>query len=544
MSQRLGAGPRGLLARQVSSDQYPSLEDDGDGIPIARSDVFIRPSAKTLWTESVPVSGQKVLPPDPRMMRTIGLNHSFESAVADIIDNSLDAKASAVLVRFLRNKDRLLGLCIVDDGRGMNEDAIDRAMTIGGRRAYDASELGHFGIGLKAASLGQARVLTVMSKAKGCAAVGRRWLMENAASGFACDTLDPIYSEDAINRYWESPATSGTVVMWTDVKSFPHIAHGNSIDRFVDARLTLLRHHLGLVFHRLIATNQIAIGVDVEDVESGDTGVRFSVEAIDPVGYVRSGRRDYPRLLKSSSHGKELELKCHVWPGRSNHPNFRLPGGQPDQFQGFFIYRNNRLLQHGGWNGILHPDKDLQLGRVEIHILPEHGDLFHMNAEKTRIEASPQFGELIQAATDGSRTFLSYVEDTKKTYRDSRKRRRERPKVVRPGKGLDESIRDAISDEYEYLHTSEPLSIRWVDLRGDAFFDIDRPSMVIRLNKRYRATVLGHRESSLNDAPLVKALIYLLAEEAFRGTILSAKGKDKIAVWQSILTAAAQAECE
>jgi len=477
-------------------------------------------------------------------METIGLNHSFESAVADVIDNSIDAKASEILVRFMCDEGRLLGLCIVDNGVGMDEATIDRAMTMGGRREYGTGELGHFGIGLKAASLGQARVLTVISKANGSAAVGRRWLMENAASGFECDTLDESYSADALNRYWDTAPTSGTVVAWTDVKCFPRIAHGNSVDRFLDARMTRLRHHLGLVFHRIIAASKVGIAVESENVGANATGVQFPVEPIDPFGYVRSGRKDYPRTLKMSLNGVELSLKCHVWPGRSNLANFRLPGGRPDEFQGFFIYRNDRLLQHGGWNGVLHPDKDLQLARVELHIQPACAELFHMNAEKTRIETSPQFGELVQAAANGDHSFFNYIDDAKSTYRHSQKRKRERPKVVRPGRGIDEAIRDAVSDEFEFLQTEEPLSIRWVDLRSDAFFDVDRPNMVIRLNKRYRPAVLGERDSSLNDAPLVKALLYLLAEECFRGTILSAKAKDKIAVWQSILTAAAQAEVE
>ena len=501
-------------------------------------------SADAPWTETIPLTGRKVLPPDPRMMKAIGLNHSFESAVADVIDNSLDARASNVLVRFIRDKDRLIGLCVVDDGDGMDEDAVDRAMTIGGRGTDGDTQIGHFRLGFKAAPLGRTRGGTVFSRAKGRRAVGRRWLMENAAGSFECDTLDEDRSAEAVDRYWSSPPASGTVVMWTDVKSFPQIAHGNSIDRFLDDLSTRLSHQLGLVFRRIVAAGSVVIGIDVEDVGIEDTGLRFSVEPIDPFGYVRTGRKDYPRSLTTSCNGVPIELKCHIWPGRSNHPNFRLPGGRADQFQGFFFYRNDRLLQHGGWNGVLHSDRDLQLARIELHISPAHRELFSMNAEKTRVEASPQFSALVQAAADEDRSFLDYIDDAKRTYRDSQKRKRERPKVVRPGRGLHEAVRDAVAEEYEFLQTEEPLSIRWVDLRGATFFDIDRTNAVIRLNKRYRAAILGERDATLNDAPLLKALIYLLVEESFRGAVLGAKAKDRIAVWQSILTAAAQAEVE
>jgi hypothetical protein len=66
--------------------------------------------------------------------------------------------------------------------------------------------------------------------------------------------------------------------------------------------------------------------------------------------------------------------------------------------------------------------------------------------------------------------------------------------------------------------------------------------MQIRLNKRYRASVLGGANPTPNDAPLVKALIYLLAEETFRGAFHGVKTRDDLAIWQSILTAAARAE--
>jgi hypothetical protein len=426
----------------------------------------------------------------------------------------------------------------------MDEDTVDRAMTIGARRSYNGTELGHFGIGLKAASLGQAKSLKVVSRTKTGRAVGRRLLLEKAATGFECDTLPEHYASSLLDKHWDFlMPRSGTVVVWTDIKCFPKIAHGNSVDDFVDDTLMRLRQHLGLVFHRLIAAGGVEMAVDVEDVALGEVGIRFSVDAIDPFGYQRSARGDYPKLLKSVWHDIPIVLKCHIWPGRSNHPNFRLPGGRPEQFQGFFIYRNRRLLQHGGWNGVFHQDRTLQLARVELDIGADQNSLFSINAEKTRVETAPDFAAIVQAAGDDKSTFLHFIEDAKNIYRESQKRERERPKVVRPGRGFAEVVRDAVEEEYAFLD-SDPLAVRWADLKGDTFFDIDKEKMLIRLNKRYRPAVIGEKDSSLNDAPLVKALMYLLAEEVFRGALLSPRAKDTLNAWQSILTAAAQAEKE
>jgi histidine kinase/DNA gyrase B/HSP90-like ATPase len=537
---RFGSGIWSLLGKNGRATGGSVSQDESSIAKPARKTG--RPAGQaTAWIEEAPVTGRKTLPPDPKVMRAIGLNHTFESAVADIVDNSLDAGASKILVRFIRNADRLVGLWIVDDGKGMDEPTIDRAMTVGGQRSYDEADLGHFGIGLKAASLGQARILTVISRAAGCAAVGRRWRIEYAAEKFECEMLGDDYSASMLSGPWQFlTPQSGTVVMWTEVKCFPHISDANTVDQFVDDMVTRVRQHLGLVFHRLLFAKAAEIAVDVEDVGSGEMGLCFPVEAINPFGYVRSGRRDYPRDLVAEGH--DIKFKCHIWPGRSNHSNFRLVGGRPELFQGFFFYRNNRLLQRGGWNGVTHDHRRLQLARVEVDIAPRHAAIFSMNAEKTRVEPSAEFNKMVQAASDGSASFVTYLEDARTTYRESQKRRRERPKILRPGRGFAERVRDAITEEFEFLSGEKPLSIRWGDLDDDTFFDIDREEMVIRLNKKYRSAIIGGNDSSLNDAPLVKALIYLLVQETFHGAFLGARARDNLSIWQSILTAAAQAE--
>ena len=85
-------------------------------------------------------------------MQSLGRNHAFETAIADLVDNSVDAGARNVLIRFVRNGHRLVGLLVVDDGQGMTEKHLDVAMTIGGKRKYGPNEIGRFGLGLIIAS--------------------------------------------------------------------------------------------------------------------------------------------------------------------------------------------------------------------------------------------------------------------------------------------------------------------------------------------------------------------------------------------------------
>lgn len=498
------------------------------------------------WAEAVPVTATRHLPPDPRLMETIGLNHAFETAVADLVDNSVDAQAEKVLVRFVRDGDRLVALCVVDNGQGMDDAAIDKAMTVGGRRTYEQADLGHFGVGMKAASLGQADSLSVLSKSLEHDAVGRRWLIQKATNGFECDVIDPGFAAQEISRSWEFlSVTTGTVVRWDGVKAFPSSRRADVVERFLEDTVLRVRRHLGLVFHRIIEAGRLLIGVDVEDLAVAETGPPFLVEPIDPFGYIRTGRAGYPKAITAHVDGRDMELQCHIWPGRSQLPGFKLPGGTVEARQGFYFYRNDRLLQAGGWNGVVHPERHLQLARVSIDIDDSMARMLVMNPEKTRVETRPSFTAAVEAARGGGGFALpTYLQDATQAFKESRRRSSARPRVVPPGRGMTPKVRKAIADELEFLPGERPIDIRWSNFADDSFFDVDRDERVVWLNKAYRWAVIGERDASLNDAPVVKARLYLLMEDLFRGAYLGAKDKDNIELWQAILTAAARSELE
>jgi hypothetical protein len=499
----------------------------------------------TSWEDDLPVVDSRTLPPDPQFLEAIGLNHAFESAVADLVDNSIDAGAKHVLVRFVRRSDGLIGLYVVDDGKGMGEDEIDKAMTIGKRRDYAAGDLGHFGIGLKAASLGQASKLSVFSKRSDQQPVGRRWVVKQASSRFDCDVLDADYSAQLIARDWGviGNANSGTVVRWDDVRVFPKARSQSVANSFLEETLLKVRQHLGLVFHRLLEQDRFRLVVDTEDVEADEVGPPFFVEPIDPFGYLRAGHHAYPETLALTVDESDLILNCHIWPGRSQLPEFRLPGGRPDVFQGFYFYKAGRLLQIGGWNGVTHGEKHYQLARIAIDIdgAPKH--LFTMNPEKTKLDAHQEFVAAVRETTGPEDfSFNRYLNDAKQTFKEAQKRDRSRRKVFEPGTGLHSRVRRAITRELDFLPGEDPIEIRWTRFDTSVFFDIDRDQGVIWLNKRYRSVINRGRSGSLSDAPLVKTLLYLLVEDLFHGAFLGSKDKDNIELWEAILTAAAETE--
>ena len=497
------------------------------------------------WDSDVPVVDSRRLPPDPGYIDSLGLNHDLVSAVADLVDNSIDADASSILVRFVRNAALLHALCVVDNGHGVAAEDIDRAMTVGGRRDYGSRELGYFGIGMKAASLGQAESLTVLSRTVS-GTVGRRWLKERATRDFECDIVDEGFAVSTLDQEWGTiRCNTGTVVRWDHVNAFPASGDSRDVDRFIDETVRRLRHHLGLIFHRIIEERGVQIAIDVDDISQDDQVGQTIVEAIDPFGYPRSPVGGFPKDLHLSLEDMPLRLQCHIWPPRSQLPGFRLPGATPAARQGFYFYRHARLLQAGGWNGLLYPDARHQLARVVVDVDGELGGLFRPNPEKTVVGAPARFASLVHSAMfdDGS-TFHDYIEAADQIYKSSQKRTRARKRVVPPGRGFAPPVRRTIGKELEFIPGETPVDIRWEELDADRLFDVDLEGRRIILNSWYRWAVVGDHASSLNDAPVVKAMLYLLVERMFTGTYLGPKEKDDLALWQSILTSAAEAQTE
>lgn len=499
------------------------------------------------WFRTLPVTGSKHLPPEPRFWDAVGHNHEFSTAVADLVDNSIDAGARTVLARFIRTEGAVTSFVLVDDGSGIPADKIDSAMTLGGPGEYDEGSLGHFGVGLKASSFSQANTLVVMSRSADGTASGRQWVLEKARESFECDVIDQSAVGNALSRPW-GPLTlkTGTVVLWNDMKTFPRSSDPRTVDSFLQSTIESLARHLGLVFHRILESGRIRILIDSEDSATEDTSAVMPISPINPFGYAHSGLPGYPKQLTAAYAGHDLSLGCHIWPGRSQTAEFRLDGKRSaEDRQGFYFYRNDRLLQGGGWNQIVQPDREHQLARVAVDIDDSLSRHIEMNPQKSAVVVGADFlAAAEKAQSQDGVTFWGFLDQAREAYKKSTKRNRDRPKTVPPGRGFHQAVRSALEEELDYLRNEDPFHIRWERVEGEAFFEIDRTERVLRLNKRYRAVLTGDERGSLNDAPMLKSLLYLLMQEVFAGSHLGPRDKDNIDLWQQILTTAAQAEAE
>lgn len=275
-----------------------------------------------------------------------GLGYSTATALADIIDNSIAADASKVELDFSWAGENS-AVTILDDGNGMNEIELDKAMRLGERSPLEeraAGDLGRFGLGLKTASFSQCRRLSVASTKAGqasclhwdldvlAASDDDGWyLMEGPAAG----------SESYLDRL--SGQSHGTLVLWEMLDRI--VTKDFSEQDFLDL-VDRVEQHLAMVFHRFIAGPQPRIKLFING---------RSVKAWDPF------LADHPATWSSpveriSAEGGAIEVQCFVLPHKDRldddeHKLAEGPDGWTAQ-QGFYVYRNKRLLVAGSWLGL------------------------------------------------------------------------------------------------------------------------------------------------------------------------------------------------
>lgn len=272
-----------------------------------------------------------------------GLGYSTATAIADLIDNSISAEATLVDIHFAWvGADSWIR--IADNGKGMSDANLESAMRLGARDPREArppGDLGRFGMGLKTASFSQARILTVASRTQGQEKCCLRWDLDNlggeAGHWFLHEGCKPG-SEDRLLT--DCTSKNGTVVLWENLDRI--VTDGFSAQDMIDLA-DEVEAHLAMTFHRLL-DGGLTLKLNGQRIRGWDpflTG--HPGKALESVEY---------KFL----HASGVVAQCHVLPHKdllkpSEHEAAAGPGGWAAQ-QGFYIYRNKRLLLAGGWLGL------------------------------------------------------------------------------------------------------------------------------------------------------------------------------------------------
>lgn len=186
----------------------------------------------------------EIVPSPSALLKSLrGLGYSPETAIADLVDNALAARARHVRVWLdWRDGDPLVE--ILDDGDGMTFDGLIEAMRFGGAGPdvdRDDDDLGRFGLGLKTASLSQCRRLVVASVRDGDVA-RLAWDVDTVGVGWSAEVPDTSPAGSLATSF-ETGAT-GTLVSWTRMDRLGGL-FGLDRDAF-NARVADVRAHLAM----------------------------------------------------------------------------------------------------------------------------------------------------------------------------------------------------------------------------------------------------------------------------------------------------------
>lgn len=301
------------------------------------------------------------------------MGYTFEIAVADILDNSISAGAKTIHIQ--ADDQPEIYLALLDDGISMNEKELVEAMRLGSKDPEAnrlKSDLGRFGMGLKTASFSQCKKITVVSKRKE-KIYARQWDLNyiEKTDEWHLITLDkkslldkPLFKE-------LSKLENGTLVIWEDIDSF-------SKDAFIET-IYNLREHLSLVFHRFLEGN--IIGKKINISVNGKPLVPFN-----PFNEKNLATQKLPeqkiKINKSSIKIQPFILPHHSKMSRQDYEKYGTSEGYTKS-QGFYLYREGRLLIHGTWWGLHKVSDAHRLVRIRIDASNDQDYLWNIDVKKS-----------------------------------------------------------------------------------------------------------------------------------------------------------------
>ena len=316
--------------------------------------------------------------PSPKVlmnsMRAIG--YSFKTAVADILDNSISARATEIRI-YTPIKDDLY-LAFFDNGEGMSRSELLNAMKYGSQRdSYGPHDLGRFGLGLKSASLSQCKKLTVVSKKEGVISAFR-WDLDIVLEDWDCLELDLAEMSQLPKIDTLSCVEQGTLVIWQEFDIAYKKSNGH-VREILSEEVEETEKHLSLVFHRFINKPFNPVKIYINDDK---------LRGLDPF------LEDHPKTDSQkpsliNCEGTEIIVQQFILPHQNDLSNEDIEKLGGIDFlrngQGFYVYRNDRLIIYGTWFKLASSNLNSELykyGRIKVDIPNTLDEIWDIDIKK------------------------------------------------------------------------------------------------------------------------------------------------------------------
>jgi len=289
--------------------------------------------------------------------RAIGYN--FETAVSDVIDNSISAFAKNIYFNSEWKGSESV-ITILDDGCGMNNEELVQAMRPGAKNPLEKrseKDLGRFGLGLKTASFSQCKKLIVVSKKVGFALVYWIWDLDYVNETSKWELIRYPIPDEFLRTF--DKLESGTLVIWIELDRIipPNTKISNEInkDKFL-AQMDKVKQHLAMTFHRFIEEKSVKIHCWGHELKPWN-----------PFLLNEPATQPFPEeyIGEAVMKGYVLPHRCHLT--EETYQNAEGLNGWLNQ-QGFYVYRGKRLMIAGDWLGLFRKEEHYKLVRIQIDL--------------------------------------------------------------------------------------------------------------------------------------------------------------------------------
>ncbi len=349
------------------------------------------------------------IPPNASSMiqslRSIG--YDLDTAMADLIDNSITAEATEIDITIKLNPD--LKVFIRDNGNGMSKKELKQAMVLGSKSPLlnrEKNDLGRFGLGLKTASFSQCKKLSVITK-KDSLISAFQWDLDFVTQNNEW-WLTELTSKDvtnllASNQFFEEE--SGTVVIW---ESCDRLLDGETINEdHILKKFEDTEWHLGLLFHRFLdrsvrKVNNVSITIN-----------NRAIEFVDPFftrhPATQEHQEEYINYKNKKIKVKGFTLPHHSKCSKEEYDKHAFRQGYREN-QGFYVYRENRLLIYGTWFRLFKKTDLTALARVQVDLPNDFDNEWHIDIKKSHAVPPKDFKTQLSSYID------KYISGSKRVY--------------------------------------------------------------------------------------------------------------------------------
>ena len=313
-------------------------------------------------------------------MRDVG--YSLETAISDLVDNSISADATKVDILCDLTQDTP-SIGIIDNGHGMDESDIIRALRHGSKNPTEtrsSKDLGRFGLGLKTASFSQCRRLTVISN-DGSGLFGAEWNLDTVRE--KDDWVISILEAKEIMKlpFQYLIEGRGTAIIWRDLDRLFEGEIGPNRDKIVNEKFVAAERHLSLVFHRFLngelpGRKKLTLTLNNHPIEAFDPFCRknLATQAL-PEEVIRiNGEIVQIQPFILPHYSKLSERDYHVYQSRNDFITN----------QGAYVYRNGRLMTWGDWFRLIPKGESTKLARVQIDFSNNLDEIWTIDIKKSR----------------------------------------------------------------------------------------------------------------------------------------------------------------